>query len=420
MESLLAQFQKVLWAWDGGDLDKDSTGVTRRAWKLLTVICPILERAQHYYRFLFDTMRNLDVCRKIFSRVRSSEQDYPWDLLDALRNALHFIFTAANVSWDPAQLWAWGHWQKGDSHSPEDFDWVVDYLDYIHSDGHEAAYDILLLLGSMGVSCSPAKQHLFVERLITYMGSTMPDSLRHAALRAAHSAREEIASIDATDDAKLRDVILTELSPTILSVLCPRPSPTPVDDSPDYDDDRRNLCYLELVCTLARNSSWHPHLYGDHHIDRCISMIPEYCNPKSPTQHAFYLAGTLLRIVPKSVTSLDSVTEQQWWDVMRSAWNDYFDIYNTQCFELLPLIVEGTKKYMRIASKSDLEQLIRNVDRILEEIRREMQLKMRLQEMRSGNGTGDGTGDARFRGGRGDRHCCEGVDDYSQQHAGEV
>ncbi|KAG1718181.1 hypothetical protein EDB19DRAFT_1921161 [Suillus lakei] len=87
-------------------------------------------------------------------------------------------------------------------------------------------------------------------------------------------------------------------------------------------------------------------------------MIPEYCNPKSRTQHAFYLAGILLRIVPKSVTSLDSVTEQQWWDVMRSAWNDYFDIYNTQCFELLPVLVEGTKKYMRIASKPDLEQLI--------------------------------------------------------------
>ncbi|KAG1723936.1 hypothetical protein EDB19DRAFT_338399 [Suillus lakei] len=376
-ESLLVQFQKVLWAWDGGRLDKDSTGVTRRAWKLLNVICPMLECAQHRYSPSFDIMRNLDVCRKIYSRMRSSEQDYPWDLLNALQNALHFMFNAANVSRDPTRVWDGWFWCKGDFHSPEDFDWLVDYLDCIGSGDYEAAYDIMLLLGSMGVSCSPAKQHLFVERLITYMGSTMPDSLRHAALRAAHSAREEMASIDAIDDARLRDMILTKLSPAILSVLCPRPSPTPVDDSSDYFDyDRRDLCYLELVYALAGNSDWHPYLYVDNHIDWCISMIPEYGNPKSHAQHAFYLAGILLRIAPQqtSVTSLDSVTEQQWWDMMKSAWN-YSPYGICGCFKLLHVLVEGTKKYMRIASKSDLEQLIGKVDRILEEMRREMRLQ---------------------------------------------
>ncbi|KAG1722864.1 hypothetical protein EDB19DRAFT_1954368 [Suillus lakei] len=331
----------------------------------------------------FDTMRNLDICRKIYSRVKSSEQDDPRDLLNALRNAVHFMFTVADVSRDPAEVWDGQFYCNGDSHSPEDFDWLVDYLDYIDSDDHEAAYDILLLLGSVGVSCSPAKQHMFVERLIACMDSNMPDHLHYAALRAAHSAREEMASIDATDDTRLRDMNLTKLSPGILSVLCPRPSPTPVNDIPGYifDSYERNLCYLELVCALARNSNWHPHLYGDHHIDRCISMIPEYCYPKSPTHHAFYLAGILLQIAPQqtSITSLDSVTEQQWWDVMRSAWNHpAYDIYNTRCFKLLPVLVDDTKKYMRIASKSDLEQLIRDVDRILEEIRQKMQ-EMRLE-----------------------------------------
>jgi hypothetical protein len=38
----------------------------------------------------------------------------------------------------------------------------------------------------------------------------------------------------------------------------------------------------------------------------------------------------------------------------------------------------------------------------------------------AGHGIGDGTRDVRFRADRGDRHCCEGVEDCSQQHAREL
>ncbi|KAG1851449.1 hypothetical protein DFJ58DRAFT_423887 [Suillus subalutaceus] len=235
----------------------------------------------------------------------------------------------------------------------------------------------------MGVRCSPAKQHLFVERLIACMDSTMPSHLRQAALRAAHSAREEMASIDAIDDARLRDMVLTKLSPVILSVVCPPPGATP-DEYPDPTTNYpRNLCYLELVFALARNSNWYPHLFGDRHIDRCISMIPEYCKSESYGQHAFYITGILLRIAPeqKSVTSLDSITEQRWWDAMRSAWNrPPHDIHNTRYFKPLLVLVDGTKKYMQIAPKSDLESLIENVDRFLARLERDMQRQRRRQE----------------------------------------
>ncbi|KAG1839617.1 hypothetical protein DFJ58DRAFT_811747 [Suillus subalutaceus] len=383
MESFLAQFQKALWACNGGELEKDSTEVSRRAWNLLDIICRILELAGHHFSS-FHTMRNLDVCKKIYSRARSSEQNNALVLLTALRNVLHFMFAAANVSRNPDELWYAHLMLQGDSHSPEDFDWLVDYLDYIHSDDHEAAYDIFLLLGSMGVCCSPAKQHLFIERLVACMDNNMPPHLRHAALRAAHSAREEMASTDAMDD-KLRDVVLTKLSPAILSVLCPHPGTTPANDDPDrFFDYDRDLCYLKLVFALAKNSDWHPHLSGDRHVDRCIGMIPEYCDSESPTQHAFYIAGIFLRITPekKSVASLDSVTEQQWWDVMRGAWNDPpYDIHNTRDFEFILTLVDGTKKYMQTPSKSDLEKLIRSVDEILERLERRMQWKRQRQEM---------------------------------------
>ncbi|KIK44210.1 hypothetical protein CY34DRAFT_11222 [Suillus luteus UH-Slu-Lm8-n1] len=296
------------------------------------------------------------------------------------------MFAAANVSRDPDELWyvSWDLQGDSESHSPEDFDWLVDYFDFIYSDDHEAAYDILLLLGSMGVCCSPAKQHLFIERLVACMDSNMPPHLRHAALRATHSAREGIASINATDDA-LRDMVLTKLSPAIMSVVCPHPGTTPANDGPDTSFDySRDLCYLELVCALARNSDWHLHLSGDRHIDRCISMIPKYCIPASYGEHAFYIAGILLQIVPEqtSDTSLDSVTEQQWWDVVRSAWGYIpYDIYNTCGFELLFVLVDGTKKYMYIASKTDLEQLIGSVDDLLEIVEQKIQTKRRWQEM---------------------------------------
>ncbi|KAG1901358.1 uncharacterized protein F5891DRAFT_252240 [Suillus fuscotomentosus] len=315
-------------------------------------------------------MRNLDVCRKIYSRARLSERNDALVSWVALRGTpvLDFTFGTANISRDPAYAWdeqsSWEHV----SYSSENFDRMVDHLDFIYSNDHEAAYGILLLLGIMGVCCSPTKRHLFIERLISCMGSNMPTYLRHAALRAAHGAREEIASIHAIDDARLRDMVLTKLSPTILSILCPHRGTTLANDDPDpFFNHGHDLCYLELVFALAKNSDWYPHLSGDRHIDWCISMIPTYCN-SDISQHAFYIAGILLRIAPgqMSVTSLGSITEQQCWDVMRSAWSYIPDDFrNTRCFELL-VLVDGTKKYMQIASKSDLEQLITNVDIFLE------------------------------------------------------
>ncbi|KAG2046851.1 hypothetical protein BDR06DRAFT_148752 [Suillus hirtellus] len=382
-ESLSAQFQKALWAWDGGELDKYSTGIACRALSLLDIICRILELAEHSYdppSSPFHTMRNLDACRKIYLRARSSEHNHPSVSLGALRKALHFTFATATISWDHDQVWANQSWSERVSHSPEDFDWMVDYLDFIYSNDHEAAHAILLLLDIMGVWCSPAKQHLFIERLISCMDSNMPTYLRHAALRAAHGAREEIASIHIIDDARLRDIVLTKLSPTILSVLCPHPGTTLANDGPGPFFGR-DKCYVELIFALARNSDWHPHLFGDRHIDWCISMLPEYYDSGYSAQ-IFYIAGILLQIAPEqtSATSLSFVTEQQWWDLMSSAWNWIpDDFYNTRLLAL----VDGTKKYMQIASKSDLEPFIWNVNRFLERLE-EMGLEMQGLEQGEG------------------------------------
>jgi len=272
------------------------------------------------------------------------------------------------VSRDPTCFWNQLYWSlgTGDSHSPEDFDWLVDYYLDIYSGDQEVAFDILALLGGIGVRCSPAKQHQFIRSLVACMGTNMPLHMRYAALRAAHIVQEEIASIDAMDE-ELRDMVLTKLSPAILTTVCPRPGTTLANDPHHFFHDDRDMCYLTLIFALARNSSWQARLIGDHHIDRCISMIAKYCEPYM--LHLFYLSGIFLRISPKqlSVASLDVVTEQQWLYMIRWAW--YYAKFGTDdihCFEFLPVLVEGTKRHMQNASKDDLEDLDGRVDRVLE------------------------------------------------------
>jgi len=288
------------------------------------------------------------------------------------------------VSRDPTCFWNQLYWSlgTGDSHSPEDFDWLVDYYLDIYSGDQEVAFDILALLGGIEVRCSPAKQHQFIRSLVACMGTDMPLHLRFAALRAAQIVHEEIASIDAID-VKLRDIVLTKFSPSILTTVCPRPGTTLANDSHHFFDYNRDLCYLKLIFALARNPKWHPHLLEDHHIDRCISIIGEYCDSYVP--HAFYLVGILLRMAPEqlSVIPLDAIAEQQWWGMMRTAWS-YADsqavIDDIHCFEFLPILVEGTKRHIQNASEDDLERLVRYVDNVLKA----------LEKRNSAQGEGEG------------------------------
>ncbi|KAG1874207.1 hypothetical protein C8R48DRAFT_769597 [Suillus tomentosus] len=207
--------------------------MTYREAYLIKAICLVLESAKHHYNPSLHDVRDLDVCRKIHSRMRSShaEQNLAWELLAVLPNAPRFTLTAAKESRDPADLWSSQHLGIGDSHSPEDFDWLIVYLDEcIYFDN-------------------------FFKSLITCM-TCMPVHLRHAALLLAHRAREEMVSIDAIDNAELRDMILTEFSPAIMTAVCPQRGVTLSNDDPDrFLHYHRDFCYLDLLFALARNSN---------------------------------------------------------------------------------------------------------------------------------------------------------------------
>ncbi|KAG2135666.1 hypothetical protein BD769DRAFT_1441448 [Suillus cothurnatus] len=354
-ESLWTQFQKVLWA-SQSDPYGDSARACRRAWNLLDVIYRVLALGPPD-TLSRDTMWILGVYRKIQSRASIVPQDHSSNAFAGLpvRQAPRFRFTIFSDPTDPG--WVWWHqimWES-DSHTSKDFDWLVDFLHEVYSKDHETAGDILVLLSSMWASCSPTKQHLYVKKLIACMGSSMPPRLRHAALLAAHSSREVLASINVVDDA---------LSLAILTAVCPQPGVTSTDGPDRFFHYNRDLCYLELIFALARNSYWRPHLCCQ--IDRAIRMITVCC--ESYAMHTFYLAGIFLRMTSEQVSSFSSITEQQWWDMMRKAWPAFLIIDSTRCVKLLPVLVEGTKKYMYIASKSDLEVLIEQVDNLIGEV----------------------------------------------------
>ncbi|KAG1812582.1 uncharacterized protein BJ212DRAFT_1483188 [Suillus subaureus] len=292
--------------------------LVRRA-RHFDVICRVLDRNI----LPPPEMWSLGVCLNIYSRARSSQHN-DRDSLAALGKVRCFRFAVdaeSQSQWDPADpAWLWQHqisWQ-GKSHSPENFDWLVDYLSNVCSNNYKTAGDILVLLCSMRASCSPASQQLYIEKLIACMGSIMPPRLRHAALRAAHSIREVLASIDVVDDA---DMMLTNFSSAILTAVCPQPGATPTSDGPDrFFHPSHDLCYLELIFALVRNSVWHPHLSGNSHINWCSSIVAKSChfhmNPwfkhfNALQPHAFYLAGIFLRTTSEyvSVTSPSSITE---------------------------------------------------------------------------------------------------------------
>ncbi|KAG2151206.1 uncharacterized protein EDB93DRAFT_1276132 [Suillus bovinus] len=244
---------------------------------------------------------------------------------------------------DPDGLWDLQMLLKGQSHSPNNFNWMMNYINDIYSNDRETTYDILFLLGIMGVCCSSPKQPLFIERLINCMDSGMPHKLHNTTLCTAHGAREEIASMDAIDDTMRA----------------------------------RDLCYLKLVFALASKPNWHPHLFKDGHISRCFDMTPVYCNTTS--MHTICIAGILLQIT-RGQRSLDS--EQ--WPMIRRAWEHarHIKVFFKPprgYLKLLHVLVNDTKD--RIALESDLEWLIGPVDGLVQRLEPDMQNKRSIQEI---------------------------------------
>jgi len=200
----------------------------------------------------------------------------------------------------PDSVWSGRFSWEGDTRSFDHFSWLVDYLGCLcdPDDDEVVTHTLLVLSGMRQLGNSTEWQLAYVKRLFSYMGLGQPRHVRHAALRAAHDARSALASIDISGDEAL----------PLINPLLP--------DEQESFDPKRDLCFLRLVFTLARNrdSGWRPHLVKNNYVKRCVDIIEPSLRWYL---HPFYLLGFLLRIAPEE----PQVTDEQWKKLIKEAWH---------------------------------------------------------------------------------------------------
>ncbi|KAG2111110.1 hypothetical protein DEU56DRAFT_936198 [Suillus clintonianus] len=244
---------------------------------------------------------------------------------------------------------------------------AIQLLDYAEwpNDSHLAGSPLpsiqrLVLLALPAPSLDNPPQYIrYCHVLIGYMGSDKRNDCRHSALLRAYDLRDHLAKIIAGGvDTPLRDMVLSELSPALLTAVHP--------DTFDADHD---IYYLCLVFALANTPDWLPHLDKDGHIGRCIRTIPDSWD--QPHESHFYLAGIFLRIQlarPEHVApQLVTITSKQWWNLMRMAWHFVSDdtLSSADFSKFLDALVTRTKTYIsHCISKHELQSLLKDLDSV--------------------------------------------------------
>lgn len=208
---------------------------------------------------------------------------------------------------------------------------------------HEIQLLVLRILPAPKIDI-PEKYTDYCRAIIFHMNQPLQ---RLTALRIACAIRQDLATIFADGiDTSLRDVVISEFFPTLLTTAFP-----------DRFDADGGFYYLRLVFCLASRSNWLRRLNEDGHIQKCISIIPDFCDQPSP--FLFYLAGFFLRIQvahrEQAAPELGAIKSNQWWDLTRMAWciasrpydqshNDY-DVLDDG-IEILGALVASTRMHM--------------------------------------------------------------------------
>ncbi|KAJ8588989.1 hypothetical protein M405DRAFT_229586 [Rhizopogon salebrosus TDB-379] len=191
---------------------------------------------------------------------------------------------------------------------------------------------------------NPMVYSAYFHALIHFMGVDQPSSLRSAALRIVNGTKQDLVMITAPGvDVSLRDMILSELSPALLTAAFHGGF-----EGPSIDINN----YLQIIFTLAKGSDWLPILIKDGHIERCIKLIGigafHY-------DSGFYLAGILLSVqgasLQQATTCCSAITNDQWWELMIKGWQsiEYCDSqysYRDDGVEILASLLKGTEMHM--------------------------------------------------------------------------
>jgi hypothetical protein len=285
--------------------------------------------------------------------------------------------TDVTLIWDGVFDW------NGDQRTPEDFDWLVDFLAHFRTSNarnFDAMADALLALSAMRRLGSPTRRDNYLSSIIFSMNADNPSRLRHAALRAIFDARFELVYIADNEKGEFRKRLLRGL-PLALLTATEFVAPQPKELSDSLVDFGRDYLYLQLIFTLAGQSDWREKLDKAGHIDRCISLLDHVTNdlknysPNSlePIEtHPYYLAGTLIRMnTAENYRSSDfMISELEWWKLLKGAWSAMWwnNLYREdEPLQALPDIAKYTLEALEMEpAKYDSSSLVRLVDRIYE------------------------------------------------------
>ncbi|KAG0697496.1 hypothetical protein DFH29DRAFT_946075 [Suillus ampliporus] len=273
-------------------------------------------------------------------------------------------------------IWRGRFTWNGDPRTAADFDWLVDYLVSCPQD-HAAIGDALLALSAMKGLGTHDRASAYLQVLISAMKSYSPRRLRYAALRAVSESRMTLADISAVEDKKIRHLLLTELSPALLTAICPETTAHAAErcegDEPDVNFNYwRDDAYLRLIMALASNVEWCKRLVADRHIGYCISILNNL-DEHSPAP--FHLAAIFGRVYNSSpdvaAAAFKAVTDEDFLSLAKSAWQTALDLKlydETECISAFPAVIRCTGQ--KDIPAIDLKDILRNVGLVMEKLKR--------------------------------------------------
>ncbi|KAG2744872.1 hypothetical protein P692DRAFT_20837240 [Suillus brevipes Sb2] len=316
-------------------------------------------------------------CRLSKLSGRDKERERERCRADA-RTALRMMIAAAGDRFihpdHDSIIWRGQFTWSGDPRKATDFDWLVDYLSCCSHD-HTAMGDALLALSAMKGLGTHARESVYLRALISAMESSSPRRLRYAALRAVSDSRLALADLDAIEDENIRQMLLTKLSPALLTALRPAPAAgrCQVGETDVNFDYWRDDAYLRLILALTSNPQWCKRLVSDRHIEQCILLLNNLEeNSESPA--SFHLAAIFGRVRSSSPdvarTAFEAVTADDFPFLVKSAWKAALDLKlyeEAECISAFPAVIECADQKDILA---DLGEIRKNVGLVLEKLKK--------------------------------------------------
>ena len=284
-----------------------------------------------------------------------------------IRTSLRMMIAAAGDGFihpdEDKIIWRGKFTWSGDCRTAADFDWLVDYLVSCFNDD-TAMGDAILTLSAMDALGSPDRAFTYIEALIFALTSDRPRRVRYAILRAVSDSRMALADVDTIGDEKLRNLLLTKLSPALLTII-------PMENEPQVTNYFRDDAYLGLIVTLAANEQWCRRLVEDQHIERCIFLLNHL---DEGSRAPFHLAAIFGRVYARCLdaAAFGAVADTQFSSLAKLAWKSVLELKlydEDECTSVLPAVITFTARQMTVRT-AGLRDIRGNVRVVTDKLKR--------------------------------------------------